>query len=119
MYVPAAWIIVIIFFNSQMGGVQFRDLHSSGRGSGPGSASKRQLLTEQISGRRSIFITSRGIKKPTLIIIFLLNLGKSASRKFQNVLPVIGMNSQLYDNITDNDRRLPVFHSLLFGTDIE
>ena len=61
------------------------------------------------------YITIPGIK-PTLIIIFLLNLGKVLRGDFQMFYQIIGMNGQLYD-ITDVIDTY-VFRSLLSGTDM-
>ena len=113
--IPAAWIIVIIFFNS-WNWVGYNSVIYIAAVAG---LDRECFEAADIDGaniwQKIRYITIPGIK-PTLIIIFLLNLGKVLRGDFQMFYQIIGMNGQLYD-ITDVIDTY-VFRSLLSGTDM-
>lgn len=113
--IPAAWIIVIIFFNSW----KWVGYNSVIYIAAVAGLDRECFEAADIDGaniwQKIRYITIPGIK-PTLIIIFLLNLGKVLRGDFQMFYQIIGMNGQLYD-ITDVIDTY-VFRSLLSGTDM-
>ena len=112
---PAAWILVIIFFNSW----KWVGYNSVIYIAAVAGLDRECFEAADIDGaniwQKIRYITIPGIK-PTLIIIFLLNLGKVLRGDFQMFYQIIGMNGQLYD-ITDVIDTY-VFRSLLSGTDM-
>ncbi|CUQ50757.1 ABC transporter permease [Hungatella hathewayi] len=113
--IPAAWILVIIFFNSW----KWVGYNSVIYIAAVAGLDRECFEATDIDGaniwQKIRYITIPGIK-PTLIIIFLLNLGKVLRGDFQMFYQIIGMNGQLYD-ITDVIDTY-VFRSLLSGTDM-
>ena len=113
--IPAAWILVIIFFNSW----KWVGYNSVIYIAAVAGLDRECFEAADIDGaniwQKIRYITIPGIK-PTLIIIFLLNLGKVLRGDFQMFYQIIGMNGQLYD-ITDVIDTY-VFRSLLSGTDM-
>ena len=113
--IPAAWFIVIIFFNSW----KWVGYNSVIYIAAVAGLDRECFEAADIDGaniwQKIRYITIPGIK-PTLIIIFLLNLGKVLRGDFQMFYQIIGMNGQLYD-ITDVIDTY-VFRSLLSGTDM-
>lgn len=113
--IPTAWIIVIIFFNSW----KWVGYNSVIYIAAVAGLDRECFEAADIDGaniwQKIRYITIPGIK-PTLIIIFLLNLGKVLRGDFQMFYQIIGMNGQLYD-ITDVIDTY-VFRSLLSGTDM-
>lgn len=112
---PYAWIFVIIFFNSWKW-VGYNSVIYIAAITG---LDRECFEAASIDGanvwQKIRYITIPGIK-PTMIIIFLLNLGKVLRGDFQMFYQIIGMNGQLYD-ITDVIDTY-VFRSLLSGTDM-
>ena len=113
--IPAAWILVIILFNSW----KWVGYNSVIYIAAVAGLDRECFEAADIDGaniwQKIRYITIPGIK-PTLIIIFLLNLGKVLRGDFQMFYQIIGMNGQLYD-ITDVIDTY-VFRSLLSGTDM-
>ena len=112
---PFAWIFVIVFFNAWKW-VGYNSVIYIAAITG---LDRECFEAASIDGanvwQKIRYITIPGIK-PTMIIIFLLNLGKVLRGDFQMFYQIIGMNGQLYD-ITDVIDTY-VFRSLLSGTDM-
>lgn len=112
---PAAWILVIIFFNTW----KWCGYNSVVYIASIAGLDRECFEAADIDGanvwQKIRYITIPGLK-PTIIIIFLLNLGRVLRGDFQMFYQIVGMNGQLFDTTDVIDTY--VFRSLLSGTDM-